>query len=545
MTELSTASDTTGRSPRLRDYDAKRDFGRTPEPAGGPVGEAGDRGLRFVVQRHRATRLHYDLRLELDGTLLSWAVPKGPTLDPSARRLAVHVEDHPIEYAEFEGVIPAGEYGGGDVIVWDRGTWLPAPDEDPHRALRKGSLHFDVDAEKLRGRFVLVRKAEQGDKEQWLLLHKHDEHAVEGWDPEDHPRSVLSGRTNDEVAADPDLLWHSDRPAGEAAEPTGRAAARRSFEPVAPDELDALDRLGEGGTWTVQGHDVKVSNLDKELFPPRHDGEAPVTKRELLRYHARIAHWMLPYLHDRPVNLHRYPNGAGAKGFWQKAVPSHAPAWLTQWRNHAADDGETECYAVLDHPAALVWAANLAGFELHPWTSAAARPNRPTWALIDVDPGPQTAHEDLLLLVRLHRTALDHLGVAAAPKTSGKRGFQIWIPVEPRYTFDETRAWVEKLSRAVGATVPELVSWKWQKDDRGGLARLDYTQNAVNKTLVAPFSVRPAPGAPVSVPLTWGELDDPSLTSDRWTIRTVLDRLERVGDPLADLIGRPQRLPDL
>ncbi|HEU5085316.1 MAG TPA: DNA polymerase ligase N-terminal domain-containing protein [Acidimicrobiales bacterium] len=540
-----TTTEPAARSPRLRDYDAKRDFERTPEPAGGPSPAPEDGALRFVVQRHRATRLHYDLRLELDGTLLSWAVPKGPTLDPAARRLAVQVEDHPIEYADFEGVIPEGEYGGGDVIVWDRGTWSPAPDEDPHRALRKGSLHFDVDAEKLRGRFVLVRKGEQGGKEQWLLLHKKDEHAVDGWDPEDHPRSVLSGRTNDEVAAEPDLLWHSDRPASEAAEPTGRAAARRSFEPVAPGELAALDDLGDGGTWTLDGHDVKVSNLDKELFPPREEGEAPVTKRELLRYHARIAPWMLPYLHDRPVNLHRYPNGAGSKGFWQKAVPSHAPGWLTQWRNDGADDGETECYAVLDRTASLVWAANLAGFELHPWTSAAAHPERPTWALIDIDPGPETAHEDLLLLVRLHRTALEHLGVRAAPKTSGKRGFQIWIPVEPRYTFDETRSWVERLSRAVGATVPELVSWKWQKDERRGLARLDYTQNAINKTLVAPFSVRPAPGAPVSVPLTWDELDDPELTSDRWTIHTVLDRLDEVGDPLADLIGLPQRLPDL
>ena len=526
---------------RLREYDRKRDFGRTPEPAGATAPPAQDGARRFVVQRHRATRRHYDLRLELDGTLASWAVPKGPTLDPAVRRLAVQVEDHPIEYAEFEGVIPADEYGGGDVIVWDRGTWRPAGEEDPRRQLEQGSLHFDVEAEKVRGRFVLVRKGRGSGKPEWLLIHKDDDHAEPGWDAEDHPRSVLSGRTNEEVAADPDWTWHSDAPADEAAVPTQRIAAAAATDR----ELDALDAMDRDGAWEVQGRRVKVSNLDKELFPGRADGEPAVTKRELLRYHALIAPWMLPYLHDRPVNLHRYPNGAGATGFWQKAVPNGAPDWLTRWRNDEADPGETEWYSVLDSTPSLVWAANMAGFELHPWTSTAAHPHRPTWAFIDVDPGPATSHEDLLLLTRLHRTALEHLDVEGCPKTTGRRGFQIWIPVEPRYTFDETRAWVEKLSKAIGATVPELVSWEWRTDERKGLARLDYTQNAINKTLVAPFSVRPAPGAPVSVPLTWDELDDPTLTSDRWTIRTVLDRLEDRGDPLAPLIGREQRLPAL
>jgi bifunctional non-homologous end joining protein LigD len=131
------------------------------------------------------------------------------------------------------------------------------------------------------------------------------------------------------------------------------------------------------------------------------------------------------------------------------------------------------------------------------------------------------------------------------PKVTGQRGIQIWVPITPRYTFDQTRAWVEKVSRAVGHTVPALVSWEWQKDRRRGLARLDYTQNAINKTLVAPFSARPAPGAPVSVPIEWDELDDPDLRPDRWTVSTVLDRLADRGDPLAPLVGRQQQLPQL
>ena len=136
--------------------------------------------LRFVVQRHRARRLHYDLRFEIDGVLASWAVPRGPTLDPRAKRTAVHVDDHPMEYFDFEGVIPSGEYGGGDVIVWDLGTWEPRGTDDPAAAVAAGELHAEVYGHKLRGRLVLVRRDRPGagsrsGREQWLLIHKRDE----------------------------------------------------------------------------------------------------------------------------------------------------------------------------------------------------------------------------------------------------------------------------------------------------------------------------------------------------------------------------------
>jgi bifunctional non-homologous end joining protein LigD len=526
---------------RLKTYRAKRDFSVTAEPAGAtsPAGQS-----RFVVQRHRARRLHYDLRLEVAGVLASWAVPKGPTLDPKARQLAVHVEDHPLEYFDFEGIIPKGEYGGGDVIVWDWGTWQPAETDDPARAIERGELHFDLHGEKLAGRFVLVRRDDaRPGKEQWLLIHKNDDHARPGWDPEDHPLSVKTGRTNDEVAAAPESLWRSDKPAAEAA--VALAPERAPvWDPPTAEELAELDALGSDGRWVVQGRELKLTNLDKVLFPGR-DPEPPVTKRDLIRYHALIAPFMLPYLADRPVNSHRYPDGVDRPGFWHKEVPSHAPEWLSRWRNEEADPGETQCYAVIDSVPALVWLANFAAVELHPWTSKLPDVHQPTWALIDIDPGSASSFDDVLVLARLYRVALEHLGVDAMPKVTGQRGVQIWVPVRGGYTFADTRAWVEKVSRAIGRTVPELVSWEWQKDRRRGLARLDYTQNAINKTLVAPFSARPAAGAPVSVPIGWDELQDPELRPDRWTIRTVLDRVSSVGDPLAPLIGRAQELPAL
>jgi bifunctional non-homologous end joining protein LigD len=575
---------------RLAPYQRKRDFSRTPEPAGAQPerDRAGQR--RFVVQRHRARRLHYDLRFEIDGVLVSWAVPRGPTLDPKARRAAIHVEDHPIEYLEFEGVIPAREYGGGDVIVWDLGTWEPHATDDPAAAVAAGELHADVEGHKLHGRLVLVRTGgDRGGKDQWLLLHKNDESAVEGWNPEDYPASVLSGRTNDEVRADPHWEWHSDRPAAEAAVAVGgsrpatggsrsatggsrpatggsgsatgggsRSAAGGSGPAAGPEpalpalpapaelaaELGALDQLGPGGTWEVFGRKLRVTNLDKVLFPGR-TGQSLVTKREFIRYAAQIAPVVLPYLSGRPLNMHRFPGGADTAGFWHKQLPEHAPGWLPRWRNPAADPGEAATYLVVDEPAALVWAANFGALEWHAWTSRISTPREPAYALIDIDPGTATAWEDVLVLARLHRTALEHLGVRAQPKLTGRRGIQIWVPIAPGYSFEETRAWVEQLSKAVGAVVPGLISWDWDVRARGGRARLDYTQNVINKTLVAPYSPRPAPGAPVSAPIEWAELDDPALRPDLFTIRDIGGRLAGLGDPFRSVLSFDQRLPPI
>lgn len=966
----------------LEHYRRKRDFTKTPEPAGDPAPPAATG--RFVVQRHRATRLHYDFRLEIDGVLVSWAVPKGPTLDPVVRRMAVHVEDHPIEYFDFEGVIPKGQYGAGDVIVWDWGTWTPeAETPDPAAAIEKGELKFVLSGTKVRGRFTIVRTSRrpgsapsaafEDDSEQWLLIKKRDADASTGWDAEDFPKSVKTGRTNDEVKENRDAIWVSEVPAavaeidlsgaveapmpdriepmlatlaskpfsdpdwlyeikwdgyrveavvrdgraklwtrnlrdaetyfpglltpptwidareaivdgevvaldedglpdfsllqeriserrtggrGGARRETGGAAAgplvyqvfdllyldgrsllavpledrkrllrsvlretprvrfaahvvgegkafveaagerglegvvaklRRSryepgrrtpawlklkirpeqelvvggwtpgegnardlgavavgvyedgklrfagkvgsgftgatrkrllaameplvtdtppFDPppprdyrgrwggdlggvtwirpelviraelggwtrdghvrqtsfkgleegrdptevvrevpiassaavaeaeaaepetpmpetadapraddtdhvtagprdrgraqaadqrqdsdvakaqtrsrtskrggeaaptagaatrasgasdgapafswtAEPDELDQLDAMGQEGVWHVggdRGEDLKLTNLDKVLFGPHpvEPDASPVTKRELVRYFARIAPTMLPHLAERPLNLHRFPNGAGGQGFWQKDIPSTAPSWLRIWHEVGVEEErKANDHLVADRVATLCWLGNQAAFEIHAWTARLDEPFTPTFALIDIDPGTSTTWEETLVLARLYRTALSHLGVRGYPKVTGQRGIQAWIPIERRYTFAETSAWVEGISRAIGATVPDLVSWEWAKGARGGRARLDYTQNQPIKTLVAPYSVRPADGAPVSAPITWDELDDPELRPNLWTIRTIVERVEAVGDLFAAAQTDAQVLPPL
>src|SRR5688572_6038069 len=170
---------------RLARYRSKRDFRRTREPSGKRDGIAESQALRFVIQKHAARRLHYDLRLELDGTFRSWAVTKGPSLDPADRRLAVEVEDHPLEYGDFEGTIPKGEYGGGTVQLWDRGFWAPLPGTPAQKALKAGHLKFLLAGERLKGEWVLVRMKHDrggGARNNWLLIKHRDKFAGAGSD---------------------------------------------------------------------------------------------------------------------------------------------------------------------------------------------------------------------------------------------------------------------------------------------------------------------------------------------------------------------------
>ena len=233
--------------PQLTEYRRKRDFSKTEEPAGGTARSG--RKLAFVIQKHAASHLHYDLRLELDGVMKSWAVPKGPSLDPAVKRLAMEVEDHPIEYNAFEGTIPKGEYGGGTVMLWDRGSYTyggadPDPLEGLRRGYAKGDFKFVLQGKRLRGSWVLVRtrRSERG-RAQWLLIKHRDEYAVPGSDvTAEHQTSVATRRTMDEIAEGKSRVWHSNRTQETKAAPSDRSA-RQSAATAKRSQGSAYQRL--------------------------------------------------------------------------------------------------------------------------------------------------------------------------------------------------------------------------------------------------------------------------------------------------------------
>jgi bifunctional non-homologous end joining protein LigD len=251
-------------------YHKKRNFKTTPEPKG-RVHARKPKDLRFVIQKHAASHLHYDFRLELGGVLLSWAVPKGPSLDPNDKRLAMHVEDHPIEYGDFEGVIPPKQYGSGTVLLWDRGIWIPK--EDPEAGYAKGRLKFELVGDKLRGGWNLVRSrsGKYGGDKSWLLIKEDDEYAREGLAArvvDDQPNSVVSGRGLEEIAADPERVWHSNKSVAENVR-TGAvrprkvslkldklAGARKAADPdwIAPQLALLVDAAPAGDGWV---HEIK------------------------------------------------------------------------------------------------------------------------------------------------------------------------------------------------------------------------------------------------------------------------------------------------
>ena len=303
---------------KLQSYQSMRDFSRTSEPSGRDARVVPSKALRFVIQKHAASHLHFDLRLESEGTFRSWAVPKAPSLDPKDRRMAMEVEDHPLDYGDFEGTIPKGQYGGGTVMLWDRGFWAPEPGfEDVGAALRKGELKFVMEGERMHGSWVLVRmKGKGSDKpgKAWLLIKHRDEAAVEGdaTGPTDADRSVASGRTMPEITAgtgsaakpfmtagraDAGAEWHGDREerntgagattrAGKA--PAKAAAAKAAIvsrlpDFVAPQLAQSLSKPPSGPNWA---HEIKFDGYRMQLRVER--GKAVLLTRKGLDWSARF-----------------------------------------------------------------------------------------------------------------------------------------------------------------------------------------------------------------------------------------------------------------
>jgi bifunctional non-homologous end joining protein LigD len=324
--------------------------------------------------------------------------------------------------------------------------------------------------------------------------------------------------------------------------PLSRAAARiakqldTGFRGATASELEALDAITKEGNWEIGGRVVHLTNLDKLLFP-----EDRYTKRDLIRYYVQVAPVMIPYYKDRPLSMNPHPDGIHGKSYWVKDKPDYAPEWIPTFRYQ--DQKSLKDWILIEEVATLAWLANHAVIDMHPWYSRVDKPEYPDWSVVDLDPAEGATFKDVIAVAKVVKSALDHLKLKALLKTTGQSGLHVYIPIERRYTLDESREFVAKLSHMIAELMPDKVTEIWEVKRRTGKIRIDYTQNVINKTLAGPYSVRPAIHAPVSTPIAWKELDDPRLRPDRWTIKTLGDRLLEVGDLFHDALTVRQRLP--
>jgi bifunctional non-homologous end joining protein LigD len=496
-------------SAKLAKYRSKRDFARTAEPRGEARAQPGQ---RFVIQQHAARRMHYDFRLELDGVLLSWSVPRGPSLSPRDRRLAVRTEDHPLDYADFEGVIPQGEYGGGTVVVWDRGTWQP--EGDARDGMAKGKLTFALHGEKLHGRWHLVRTRGGDRAENWLLFKSRDDDASDRIDiVASQPVSVLSGRTVEQIAAAPDRVWHSNQRAQPtvAARRAARIVAARAKQPSpatrGENDRDA-DRRNVHALVEQLPLGFPLSNLDKVLYP-----DQGITKGELIAYLTVVADHALPHIANRPLTLVRCPEGVagiaqrgrGRTCFFQKHILPGAPAAIEPVPI-TEDSGETADYMAVHDLAGLAALAQLGTLEIHTWGCHADRPEQPDLIVFDLDPDVGLGWERVVLGAFELRRRLHDVGLDSFVKTTGGKGLHVVAPIARGVGWDDCKAFCEALVEAIERDEPDAYTTNPLKARRKGKIFLDYLRNGRGATFIAPYSPRARAGAPVAVPLSWDEL---------------------------------------
>ncbi|KAA6439070.1 DNA ligase D [Dyadobacter flavalbus] len=880
----------------LETYHEKRSFTHTPEPEGG---KADSDQLIFVIQKHDASRLHYDFRLEMDGVLKSWAVPKGPSTDPSVKRLAMMVEDHPYDYKDFEGIIPEGNYGSGTVMVWDNGTYESLETADNKedqirillRELESGSIKFRLNGKKLKGEFALVKTRGMGGNA-WLLIKHRDEFASES-DITEKDKSVVSDKTIetinntsenksepdspekasegekkapgkslkksskekenqaenpapeagnnpvitgesgktepfpetldpmlatlvDEPFDDPgweyevkwdgyravafmnegktelqsrnrlsynerfypvynslaamklnavldgeivvindkghsdfnalqnwrseengqlvyyvfDVLWLNGKGLAnlplterkailqtiipqEGVVRTGysivadgteffKAAAEMGLEGIMAKKSDSryfpgmrtnewlkikihkrqeviiagytknagtprlfsalllgvyengflkyVGKVGTGfkmeqqrqmletfkpyvtqknpfkdspeyskpshlktnpakwnATWLkpelicevsftevtadgifrhpsfegmredkkatevvkevelstekildkaeekhmenqptakskgkksksllnaeeemqlkkLNGNEVKFTNLGKFYWE-----KEKITKRDLINYYHEVAPYILPYLENRPLSLYRFPNGITGKGFYQKDVTGKVPDWIRTFPYKAEGDDEQKNFMLCKDEASLLYAANLGCIDMHPWNSQIEQPDYPDWCLLDLDPDKSNSFEQVITTAQTIKQLLDSLQVPSYCKTSGSTGIHIYIPLDAKYNYDQCQLFAQWIASQVQQELPDFTSIERMTKDRKGKIYIDYMQNRPQATLAAPYSVRPKPGATVSMPLHWDEVKK-GLQLQNFTIFNAMDRIRNEGD---------------
>jgi bifunctional non-homologous end joining protein LigD len=281
----------------------------------------------------------------------------------------------------------------------------------------------------------------------------------------------------------------------------------------------------------INGHDLKFTNLSKVYWP-----DEGYTKRDMFNYYYQMAEYILPYLKDRPQTLYRFPNGIYGKSFYQKDVKGKAPDWAKTYP-YTTSDGEDKEFLVGDNEATLLWIASLGCIELNPWFSTIHHPDNPDYCVIDLDPSDSTTFEQVIKAAQTVKEVLDAIGIPGYPKTSGSTGIHIYIPLGAKYSYDQSQMFGKLIASIVQSKLPDFTSIERQIKNREGKMYVDYLQNRPNATLAGPYSLRPKPGATVSMPLHWEEIKE-GLKMKDFTIQNAVERVRAEGDIFKGVLGK-------
>jgi len=461
----------------MKKYNAKRNFNKTSEPIWKK--EISGKKLRFVVQHHLARKDHYDLRLEYDGTLKSWAVPKGPSYNPKDRRLAVQVEDHPIDYRNFEGTIPKGEYGGGTVMLWDEGYWESVTKPN----FNKGSFKFVLKGKRLKGCWNLVHYKEDN----WLLIKDGDEY-YEYKDINSFNKSIRTNRTMEEIEKG--------------------IKAKRTLK-------DALNK-------------IKITNPSKIMYK-----KGKITKLDILKYYEKAADRMFPYLENRIISTVRCPEGIEGNTFFKKHLETKSKS--IKRINLPSNKDKKEDYYYITSVTGLLAEAQMNSIEFHIWGSAVKNLERPDMMVFDLDPDEKLDLKKLRQGVKDLKSILDEFNLKSYLKTSGGKGYHVVVKINDKVNWEEFRSIAKNIAKLMEAKWPDKYTSNMRKDKRKGKIFIDWVRNTKGSTSVAPYSLRARQNAPVSMPIKWSELD--KVKPNEITIKEAIKRLNRV-DPWKDFFDK-------
>lgn len=520
----------------LEIYQQKRDFSQTPEPRG-KISRAAKN--RFVCQEHHASSLHFDFRLEIGGVLKSWSVRKGPSMNPTVRRLAIPTEDHPVEYLEFQGTIPEGNYGAGEHRIWDSGDFKLLEGDDAEQAFEKGKLKFELRGAKLKGTFSFFRL---GGRERWLLVKSKDEHSAADW----KLKLLMPDENGSRFIEEEKRPRRRERVPVTAVRSENEKVRKTNAKPEKGEKLPTVgsvlkaekpegDRRAKSGEYVLE-----LTNLDKVYW-----SEAGLTKADFLRYYYEIADYILPYLNNRPLIMKRYPNGASGHSFHQHDV-DEVPEYVQTIALTAEDEGEhTVDYIVGGNLETHLYMANLGAIERHPWNARIETLNFPDWFVFDLDPGDEVKFETICELASDTREIIKNLGLESYAKTSGSRGIHVYVPVKAEYPFEQVARLAERIAKTIARENPETASVERAKQKRRKTQiYVDFLQNAYGKSVVAPYSVRPKPGATVSAPLDWREVENKNISIRDFTIENMLERVRSKGDLFKAVLTGKQNLEE-